>query len=303
MQRPVLIGRGFEHVRQSAHGHLVSPAGRVAPDCLAVDDLYLAAELLGQVPPDLFGDRLGLKIPPSGPVIDRRHRTSCARTVPIELAGHSPGWPAAPDGPGLPGRLPWSGEAGRSWCRVAAGGLVGWRASWVRTWLPGWSGVAPGLAVPPPPGRCGSLSRGAWPGGRARVARSPALPRGARSSSGGAPAAGRASARPPTGRCRRDRRRSPTGPALAAIWASRSRNLPVGMPETSRRKARAAPAARGAAPVAFASLGAGRGEVEVLDHDGPGAVLPRGGDEGADGGPQPPVPGGGGQPGQVQRRP
>ena len=104
-----------------------------------------------------------------------------SRTVLVELAGASP---AAPDGPGLPGCLPWSGEACRSWCRVAAGGLVGWRVSWVRAWPPGFSGVAPGLAVPRPPGRCGSLSRVSWPGGRARVARSPALPRGARSPSG-----------------------------------------------------------------------------------------------------------------------
>ena len=128
-------------------------------------------------------------------------------TVPIDLAGHSPGQPAAPNGPGLPGCLPWSGEAGRSWCRVAAGGLVGWRVSWVRSWPPGWSGVAPGLTVPPPPGRSGSLSRGAWPGAPDRVARSPALPRGDRSPSGGAPARAAASARPPSGRCKRGRRR------------------------------------------------------------------------------------------------
>src|SRR5271165_3801825 len=125
-----------------------------------------------------------------------------AETVPTDLAGHSPASTAAPDGLGLPGYLPWSGEAVWSWCRVAAGGLVGWRVSWVRPGPPGVSGVAPGLAVPPPLGRCGSLSRGAWPGGPDRVARSPALPRGGRSPWGGAPAAGRASARPPTGRCR-----------------------------------------------------------------------------------------------------
>jgi hypothetical protein len=71
---------------------------------------------------------------------------------------------------------------------------------WVRSRRPGWSWSAPGLAGPRPPGRPGSLSRGAWPGGRARVARSPALPRGARSSSGDAPAGAVASARLPTGR-------------------------------------------------------------------------------------------------------
>jgi hypothetical protein len=66
---------------------------------------------------------------------DHYDHTTSARsppTVPIELAGHGPGWSAAPNGRGLPGCLPWSGEAGRSWCRVAAGGLVGWRVSWVR---------------------------------------------------------------------------------------------------------------------------------------------------------------------------
>ena len=117
-----------------------------------------------------------------------------------------------PDGPGLPGCPPWSGEVCRSWCRVAAGDLAGWRVSFVRAWVPVWSGVAPGLAVPPPPGRAGSRSRVSWPGGRARAARSPALPRGARSPADGDPAAGRASAARPSGRCRRGRRRSPTGP-------------------------------------------------------------------------------------------
>ena len=61
------------------------------------------------------------------------------------------------------------------------------------------------------------------------------------------------------------------------------------------------PAARGPVPVPLASLGPGRGEVQVLDHDRLGAVLSRGGDEAADRGPQPPVTGSGGQPGQVER--
>ena len=60
-------------------------------------------------------------------------------------------------------------------------------------------------------------------------------------------------------------------------------------------------AARGPVPVPLASLGPGPGEVQVLDHDRPGAMLFRGGDEGADRGPQPPVTGSGGQPGQVER--
>ncbi len=48
----------------------------------------------------------------------------------------------------------------------------------MRSLAAGRSGAAPGLTVPPPRGRLGSLSRGAWPGVRARVARSPALPHG-----------------------------------------------------------------------------------------------------------------------------
>ena len=184
-----------------------------------------------------------------------------------------------------PVRLSWS------WCQVAAGGLVGWRASLVRAWLPVWSWVAPGLAVPPPPGRAGSLSRVSWPGGRARVARSPALPRGARSPSGSAPAAGRASARPPTGRCKPGRRRSraaprwrPSGSAGRGTSRSGCRRPAAGTPRPRRPR-------EGRFPCALASLGPGLGEVQVLDHDRPRAVLFRGGDQAADRGPQPPVPG------------
>ncbi len=87
---------------------------------------------------------------------------------------------------------------------------------------------------------------------------------------------------------------------MAVICTSRSRNFPVGMPATARRNP--GPAGRATAGSrALAALGAGLGEVEVLDHDRPRAVLPGGGDQAADRGPQPPVPGGGGQPGQVQR--
>ena len=89
-------------------------------------------------------------------------------------------------------------------------------------------------------------------------------------------------------------------PALAAIWTSRSRSFPVGMPETARRKSRPRRAAGGPAARPFASFGAGFGEVEVLDDDGAGAAGLRGGDQGADGGAQVPVAGGGRQPGQVQ---
>ena len=127
----------------------------------------------------------------------------------------------------------------------------------------GVSRAVRGLAVPPPPGRCGSLPRGAWPGGRGRAARSPALPRGARSSRGGAPAAGRASAQPPTGRCTRDPRRSragphsmPSGPAGRGTcrWGCRSPSAGtrgrVGRAE-GRVPARSRPSARAAAKSRF----------------------------------------------------
>ena len=64
------------------------------------------------------------------------------------------------------------------------------------------------------------------------------------------------------------------------------------VPELSSRDARDRPpegltpsAARGSAAVSLAALGASLGEVQVLDHNGPRAVLRGGGDEGADGGP------------------
>jgi hypothetical protein len=62
----------------------------------------------------------------------------------------------------------------------------------------------------------------------------------------------------------------------------------------------AAPAARGPAACPFPPFGAGFGEVEVLDDDGPGTAGPGGGDQCADGGAQAPVAGGRRQPGQVQ---
>ena len=60
----------------------------------------------------------------------------------------------------------------------------------------------------------------------------------------------------------------------------------------------AAAAAGGPAAGAFASFGAGFGEVEVLDGDGAGAAGLGGSDQGADGGAQVSVAGGGRQPGQ-----
>src|SRR5271157_4535670 len=59
-------------------------------------------------------------------------------------------------------------------------------------------------------------------------------------------------------------------------------------------------AARGSAGGPFAAFGAGVGEVQVLDDDGAGTAALRGGDEGGDGGPQPPVAGAGGQPGEAE---
>jgi hypothetical protein len=47
-------------------------AGRLlAAHGLAVDQLHLPAELLGQVPPDLDRDRLGLEVRGDRPVVDR----------------------------------------------------------------------------------------------------------------------------------------------------------------------------------------------------------------------------------------
>jgi hypothetical protein len=46
---------------------------------------------------------------------------------------------------------------------AAEGGLVGWQASFVRSGSAGVSGAAPGLAVPPPPGRTGSRAPGDSP--------------------------------------------------------------------------------------------------------------------------------------------
>ena len=89
-------------------------------------------------------------------------------------------------------------------------------------------------------------------------------------------------------------------PALAAIWTSRSRSFPVGMAADGAPEVPAAPAARGPAAGPFPSFGAGFGEVEVLDDDRAGAAGLRSGDQGADGGAQVPVAGGGRQPGQVQ---
>ncbi len=223
----------------------------------------------------------------------------CQVTVPIELAGHCPGWPAAPDGPGLPGR-----------CRgpVRPTGLGA-------SWLPGvsWGGALPlcGPGCRGCPGPCGG-----WPC---------CLLRGGTVPCRAAPGPVAESTSPGHERCRvvagrlrvvLPQRGEPVlGPPPGGIGGIDNDHRQPGVgghlgqpvPELASGDAGdqppegpAAPAARGAAAVALASLGAGGGEVEVLDHDGAGTVLPRGGDEGGNGGPQPPVAGGGGPPGQVQ---
>ena len=101
-------------------------------------------------------------------------------TVPGHLAGASPAWRAAPDGLGSPGRLPCSVGAFRSWCLAAAVGPSGWRVSWFRSRSSGGSRSVPGLTVPHPLVRVGSLTHAAGPAGRVRVCRSRTLPRGGR---------------------------------------------------------------------------------------------------------------------------
>ena len=62
----------------------------------------------------------------------------------------------------------------------------------------------------------------------------------------------------------------------------------------------AATSSRGSAAGAFASLAAGVGEVQVLDHDGAGPMLAGRGQDARDCGPQPPVPSASGQARQWQ---
>ena len=180
------------------------------------------------------------------------------------------------------------GVAGFLGAGLAAGLVRGPRLGWPCRLLRG--GAVPCRASPGPVAEPAS-------------ARSPALPRGARSPSGGAPAAGRASARAPTGRCRRGRRRSPCSPALAVIWTSRSAELPGG---DAGRPAAGSPGPRlprdGRLPVALAALARGPRRSPGPRSRSPGQpCCAGGGDQGADGGAEPPVAGGGGQPGQVER--
>ena len=246
------------------------------------------------------GDRQQVKeADPQREVHPRRHAEFLSPFL-IERAGDGPAVPAAPYGAGPPGCPPWSGEASRSWCRVAAGGLVGWRVSWVRDWLPVVAGAAPGLAVPRPLGRDGSRSRGARPGGRARVARAPALPRGARSpwvvlAQRGEPVL-RSPPRAVSGINDHDGKSR-----VVSHLHQPLAQLPGGDAGDRAAERPAPPPAGRPAPVPFAALVPGLGEVDVLDHDRAGAVLAGGSDEAADGGAEPPVADGGGQPGQLQR--
>ena len=64
------FGGDVEHGGYPGGGGLVGAAGVLAADGLAVDDLDLAAEFLGQEPPDLGRDRLGLEVLGHCPVVD-----------------------------------------------------------------------------------------------------------------------------------------------------------------------------------------------------------------------------------------
>src|SRR5580704_7506451 len=132
-------------------------------------------------------------------------------TVPFEIAGRGPGWSAAPDGLGLPGRAGVSVWPWRSCATVVAAAGPGGAC---RPWWCGWPRVLGGqLSGGWSAGRRRSRLPVAAPGGRAHACRSPPRPRGGRWRRPGklVPAAGRASAQPPTGRCtpgRRPRRRA-----------------------------------------------------------------------------------------------
>ena len=140
-----------------------------------------------------------------------------------------------------------------AWPRVLGGQLSG-----------GWSS-----------GRRRSRLPVAAPGGRAHACRSPRRPRDGRLAG-----TGKAwSCRGPS-QCSRPHREVYAGstaitarPALAAIWVSRSRNRAGRDARDQPPEAPPAPAAGRPAAVALASLLAGVGEVQVLDHDRPAAVL------------------------------
>src|SRR6266700_7721981 len=89
-------------------------------------------------------------------------------------------------------------------------------------------------------------------------------------------------------------------PALAAIWTSRPRNFPVGIPETARRKSRPRLPREGRLPVRSRPSARALGEIKVFDHDGARIAGLGGGDQSADSGSQVPVAGGRRQPSQIQ---
>src|SRR5450756_1413630 len=73
MQRDVIGSRRVEHGRQTPGCGLVGTPRRLTPNGLPVYYLYLAAELFGQLSPDLDGDQLRLEVLRSRPVTDGAH--------------------------------------------------------------------------------------------------------------------------------------------------------------------------------------------------------------------------------------
>ena len=221
-------------------------------------------------------------------------------TVPIELAGHGPGWPAAPDGAGSPGRAGGSVRPSRSWATgVAAAGPGGACRS---SRLPGHGCSGGSSPAADPLAAAGH----AGPSPRPVAERTPAdhhrgrmMARGRDRGNSFLQRAEPVLASPPGGvsRVDRDHRQAGVGGHLGQ---------PV--PELPGRDARDHPPEAPPAPgrgrpatAVLAALLAGLSKVQVLDHDRPAAAQAGEPDQGADGGAEPPVALGGGQPGQHQR--
>ncbi|MCP2290158.1 hypothetical protein [Nocardia amikacinitolerans] len=69
----VLLGGRFDELGQPASSLLVRSIRRLGADRLPVDQLDLAAEVLGQVAPDVQRDRFRLQVLGLRPVEDRGH--------------------------------------------------------------------------------------------------------------------------------------------------------------------------------------------------------------------------------------
>src|ERR1700730_14810714 len=197
----------------------------------------------------------------------RRSRTVLGRLVarrgPVGPAGLGAGWlPGASWGGGFPGcgaGCRWLPGPRRGWpCRVLRGGTVPVRA-------------APGPVAEPaspeyPRCRVGPRRLRVVPPRRGEpVLRPPPRAVSRINDHDGKPRVGGHLHQPPAQLPGRDARYQA---------AERPAPLPAGRP----------------APVPFAALVPGVGEVEVLDHDRPRPVPPGGGDEGADGAAGPPAP-------------